>query len=94
MKITDRDRDEAISCAKMMGFPFMAAEIADGVADESALVQAIARTRLAAYEEAALVAETMVVGKPAYVREDHRKPKIQSLSRIAIAQAIRRLGEQ
>lgn len=84
MKITDRDRKEAISCAKMMGFPFMAAEIADGVADESALVQAIARTRLAAYEEAAKVAEA----------DSEYTSTTPFVRRHIIAQAIRQLGEQ
>lgn len=42
-------------------------------------------------ERCAAVAETVVVGKPAYTHDDHRKPKSPSMTRIAIGQAIRQM---
>lgn len=43
-----------------------------------------------ALEAAAELAECVVVGKPAYLgTPSHRKPKIQSLTRLEIAAAIR-----
>ena len=58
-------------------------------AERHFMLDAFARHRAAGMERAAEIAESVVVGKPAHIREDHRKPKSPSLSRIAIAAAIR-----
>lgn len=52
VEVTDADREAAAKMLREIGSPFYADEAAEGQADESSAVQAFARHRIAALEDA------------------------------------------